>query len=104
DATADSTGLLLGFVRDADTGVPLAGANVVVMWRELVIDKGIHSERREVPTKANEAGWFALCAVPTDGPLTARAELGSDVTGFLEIAIPPRGLLHRDFYIPRGSS
>lgn len=104
DATADSTGLLLGFVRDADTGVPLAGANVVVMWRELVIDKGIHTERREVPTKANEAGWFALCGVPTDGPLTARAELGSDVTGFLEIAIPPRGLLHRDFYIPRGSS
>ncbi len=103
-AAADSSGLLIGFVRDADTGAPLAGANVVVIWRELVVDKGIHTERREVPAKANDAGWFALCGVPSDGPLTARAELGSDVTGFIEIAVPPRGLLHRDFNIPRGSS
>jgi hypothetical protein len=104
EATADSSGLLIGFVRDADTGAPLGGANVVVMWRELVIDNGIRNERREVPAKANELGWFALCGLPTDGPITARAELGSDVTGFIEISIPPRGLLHRDFNIPRGSA
>jgi hypothetical protein len=103
-ATADSSGLLIGFVRDADTGAPLAGANGVLMWRELVVDKGIHTERREVPVKANDVGWFAACGVPADGPLTARAELGSDVTGFIEIAVPPRGLLHRDFNIPRGSA
>jgi hypothetical protein len=103
-ATADSSGLLIGFVRDADTGAPLAGANVVVMWQELVVDKGIHTQRREVPVKANDVGWFAACDVPADGPLTARAELGSDVTGFIEISVPPRGLLHRDFNIPRGSS
>jgi hypothetical protein len=74
------------------------------MWRELVIDNGIRNERREIPAKANELGWFALCGLPTDGPITARAELGSDVTGFIEISVPPRGLLHRDFNIPRGAA
>ncbi|HET7620514.1 MAG TPA: carboxypeptidase regulatory-like domain-containing protein [Gemmatimonadaceae bacterium] len=103
-ASADSTGLLIGFVRDADSGAPLSGASVVVIWRELVIDNGIRNERREIPAKANELGWFALCGLPTDGPITARAELGSDATGFIEISIPPRGLLHRDFNIPRGAA
>ncbi|HEU4585506.1 MAG TPA: carboxypeptidase regulatory-like domain-containing protein [Gemmatimonadaceae bacterium] len=104
DATADSTGLLIGFVRDANSGIPLARASVVVMWREIVIENGIHTRSREIPVKTNDAGWYALCGVRTDGPLTARAEMGSDVTGFIEISVPPRGLLHRDFYIPRGSA
>lgn len=103
-AAADSSGLLIGFVRDADSGAPLGGASVVVMWRELVIQNGIHEERREVPAKANDAGWYALCGVPADGPLTARAELGADATGFIDVTVPPRALLHRDFYIPRGAA
>lgn len=104
EVTTDSSGLLIGYVRDADTGAPLAGASVVVIWREMVIDNGIQNRRREIPVKTNDAGWYALCGLRTDGPLTARAELGSDVTGFIEITVPPRGLLHRDFYIPRGSA
>jgi len=104
DATADSSGLLIGFARDADSGMPLPGATVVVMWRELVIQNGIHADRREIPVKANEVGWFALCGVPADGPIMARGELGSDATGLMEISVPPRGVLHRDFNIPRDSA
>jgi hypothetical protein len=103
-APADSSGLLIGFVRDADEGVPLAGASVVVMWRELVVDKGIHTGRREIPVKTNSEGWYALCGLPTDGPITARAELGDDASGYIEISVPPHGLLHRDFGIPRDSA
>jgi hypothetical protein len=96
--------MVIGFVRDADTGSPLAGANVVMMWTELVIQNGIHTDRREVPVKANDLGWYALCGVPTDGPLIARAELGSDASGFIEISVPPHGVRHRDFGIPRDSA
>jgi hypothetical protein len=102
--TTDASGLLMGFVRDADERAPLAGASVVVIWNEIVVDKGIHNERREVAAKSHDTGWYALCGLPTDGPLIAHAELGSDATGFIEIAVPPHGLLHRDFNIPRGSA
>lgn len=94
-APGDSTGLALGFVRDADSGAPLPGAAVVVIWSELVIDRrGIRSERRELPAKANEQGWYAICGLPTDGSISARAELAQRASGFVELDVPPRGMLH----------
>jgi hypothetical protein len=101
---SDSTGLLLGFIRDADTGAPLPGATAVVTWTELVVKKGIHTERRKVPIRSNDAGWYALCGAPADGPIAAHAELGKDASGIIEVSVPPGGLLRRDFYIPRGAA
>ncbi|HET7620515.1 MAG TPA: carboxypeptidase regulatory-like domain-containing protein [Gemmatimonadaceae bacterium] len=101
---SDSTGLLIGFIRDADSGTPLPGAMAVVTWSELVVDKGIHTARRQIPIKSNDAGWYALCGAPADGPITTRAELGKDATGIIEVNVPPRGILRRDFYIPRGAA
>lgn len=100
----DSTALVLGFIRDADSGAALAGARAVFSWTELVVNKGIHTERREIPVKSNDAGWYALCGVPSDGTIAARAELGDDATGFIEMDVPANGVLHRDFNIPRGSA
>ncbi len=102
--STDSTGLILGFIRDADTGAPLGGASTVLIWTEIVVSQGLHTNRREVPIKANEAGWYALCGVPTDGPISALAELGMDASGYIEVSVPPSGVLHRDFYIPRGGA
>jgi hypothetical protein len=101
---SDSTGLLLGFIRDADTGAPLPGATAVVTWPELVVKKGIHTERRKVPIRSNDAGWYALCGAPADGPLAAHAELGKDASGVIEVNVPPGGVLRRDFYVPRGAA
>jgi hypothetical protein len=101
---ADSTGLLFGFIRDADSGAPLSGATAVVMWSALVVDGGVRIDRQEVPVKANEEGWYALCGVPTGTPVTARAELGKDVSGYVAVSVPKRAFLHRDFSIPRGSA
>lgn len=103
-SAADSSGLVIGFVRDADKGIPLAGTQVVMTWREVVFQNGIRAHRREVAARANDQGWFALCGVPSDGPIMARAELGSDASGFIELSAPPRGVLHRDFYLPRDSA
>lgn len=97
-ARADSLGMMLGFVRDADTGFPIGSAHVVAVWWEIVLDnRGLHRERREVPAKADPSGWFAICGLPADGPIDTRAELGKRITSFIEVVIPPRGLLIRDF-------
>lgn len=100
----DSSGLVFGFVRDADSDAPLGAATVVVTWSTLVVDGGVRIDRQEVPVKPNAEGWYALCGVPADAPVTARAELGKAASGFVEMAVPKRAFLHRDFSIPRGSA
>jgi hypothetical protein len=101
----DSTGMVIGFVRDADTGAPLAGSRVIVMWRELVIGKdGLRQEQRQLPAKTSDEGWFAICGLPTDVALAARAESGKRASGYIELEVPLRGLLHRDFGIPGDSA
>jgi hypothetical protein len=93
----DSSGTVVGFVRDADTGLPVAGAQVVSAWRNYVIDKrGLHSEQRQVQATADSIGWFAICGVPGDGIFDIRAALGTRATPFVQTSAQPRGLVIRD--------
>lgn len=99
-AAGDSSGMVLGRVRDADSDVPLAGSTVAVLWNELVIDeKGLRQRRREVAAKANDDGWYAICGVPADAELSARAEHAGSASGFVSVRVPPRGLLLRYFLV-----
>jgi hypothetical protein len=66
--------------------------------------KSIVPERISVSAKATSAGWYALCGVPTAGPIAAHARIGSDSTGYIGVRVPSRGVLHRDFNIPRGAA
>src|SRR5437868_6155682 len=60
----DSTGLLLGHLRDADSRMPRSGT-VTVLWMELLIGQGgIQRNRQQVPIKSDSAGWFAMCGLP----------------------------------------
>ena len=95
---SDSSGVMVGFVHDASTGMPVGLSTVVVIWRELTIDNaGLHNDRRQVPAKTTPAGWFALCGLPFGTPLETRAELGARATGFIEVEVPLHGVLERDF-------
>ncbi|HEY9480445.1 MAG TPA: carboxypeptidase regulatory-like domain-containing protein [Gemmatimonadaceae bacterium] len=106
-APNDSSGLVLGFLRDADTGAHFDSGTVIIEWTELVVGEGgkeMHAERRSMSARATSAGWYALCGVPSAWPITARAKIGDDASGYIEIRVPPRGVLHRDFSIPRGAT
>ncbi len=94
---ADSTGLLIGHVRDAETGESVAGSTVIVTWFEITIEKGVHRERRQIPVKTDARGWFALCHLPVDVGAKARAERGTDATGFADIVVTPRGVSVQEF-------
>lgn len=96
-AAGDSSGTVVGFVRDADSDMPVAGARVTVAWRNFDIDtKGLHSEPRQVDARADASGWFAICGVPGDGIFDIRAQLGARATPFVLVNAASRGLAIRD--------
>lgn len=97
---ADSTGLLLGYLRGADNSMPRANGTVSVQWVEVVIEK--NSIRRDVPkanAAANSSGLFAMCGVPLGTPIMLQGALANDSSGSFEVSLPSAGLLHRDIFV-----
>ena len=92
---ADSAGLLIGHVRDADADEPIVGASIVLEWSETVIE-GVNMRQRvaRLSEQSEGPGWFAICGVPTDALLTAYAAKGADSSGFVLVSVPPEGVRH----------
>jgi hypothetical protein len=102
--TQDSVGLLLGHIREAESGMPRVG-DVTVTWMELSIGQGgIHRNRQQYPTKTDAMGWYALCGVPSDTYVTASARADSLESGVVEVRVPAGGILLRDFLVSRADS
>ena len=100
----DSTGLLIGHLRDAETRQPRKGS-VTVLWMELTIGQGgVHRSRQQIPIKTDDIGWFAMCGLPSDALLQASAQAGDEESGFVELQLPAGGLLLRDFLVSRADS
>lgn len=88
---AQSTGVLLGRVRNVDDGGPLPNAMVNVRWGEWNLGGGglTRTERRaSAVTDAN--GAYVLCGVPTDVVVVARAVAADHVTGLVEVDLGQR--------------
>jgi hypothetical protein len=97
---ADSTGLLIGYLRGADNSMPRANGTVSVQWVEVIIEK--NSIRRDVPkadATANSSGLFAMCGVPLGTPIMLQGALANDSSGSFEVSLPSAGLLHRDIFV-----
>lgn len=98
-APTDSSGALLGMVRDADSGMPLADADVVVTWPELTISAaGVRQVVRRVPARTREDGGYVLCDVP-NGRVVVGADSGAHRSGLIEIDVPMHGLVRRDLSV-----
>ena len=92
---SDSTGALIGHVLSSDVELALTDATVVVEWSEMVIDaQGFRTRDVRIPGGTTGPGWFAICNLPTDIALYARAVHGADSSGTLEVEVPPGGLRH----------
>jgi hypothetical protein len=99
DAAKDSTGLFVGFIRNARDETPIAPAVIGVAWSEIVFDRaGIH---RSMPARHGTASMsgFALCGVPAGASIVVRAASGADSSGLFELEVPRSGLLHRDIFV-----
>jgi len=99
-AHLDSAALIIGVVRDALGGAPVAGVLVSAEWLELSFTPQglVRNIARRTATTA-ETGWFALCNIPTTGTVALLASRGADSTDRIELQIPPDRFLHRELYI-----
>jgi hypothetical protein len=99
-AVPDSTGLLIGHVRDSDTDAPIVGASVVVEWSETVIEGANVSEHvARLGQQTHGPGWFAICGVPSDALLSGRASRGADSSGTVMVHVPSGEVRHITFLV-----
>jgi hypothetical protein len=97
-APTDSGGAMVGVVRDADSGLPIGGASVIVSWREIIIDKrGLVSEQRRVPAKTGDDGSYRICGLPGADTVLGSAEAAGRHSGIVGVPIPVNGIVRRDF-------
>lgn len=93
----DSTGALVGVVREAERDVPPADAKVVVSWEELVVGRsGITRTPHRVPVPVRAGGMFAICGVSADGTVFVSAEAPGLRSGVIEVHVAPGGAVRRD--------
>lgn len=99
-APGDSSGFLLGIVHDADSDMPVPGASVFVSWNTIVVGpRELASKRRDIAATTNSDGWFAICGLPYDVTMTARAETPALRSGYVELTVPAQGLTHLDLAV-----
>jgi hypothetical protein len=81
--------VIVGLVRDLDTGRPVRGARVSASWQSIVESGGryvVRNVREDVGT--SDAGFFALCDVPAGRPLTLTAEKDGRVSREASLIFP----------------
>jgi hypothetical protein len=99
-AVGDSTGVVVGFLRDARDRLPVAGGAITARWVEVVV--GARALRQEVATRAartGESGWFALCGVPLGTDVPVQAAHGGDSSGVVRLRTTASGFVRRDLYV-----
>ncbi|MGZ8414545.1 MAG: carboxypeptidase regulatory-like domain-containing protein [Gemmatirosa sp.] len=104
-SASDSTGAIIGVLRDAEGEEAIAGATLSVAWRELVIEKGsFRNTQRRVPVAARGGGLFVACGVPTDTPVELDATAPGRSSGILEIQVPRQEVVRRDVLLGDSAS
>lgn len=103
-APGQKPSLFMGFVRSARGEQLTKPAQVRVQWFEMTVNaKRIERRSPSRLTTTSESGAFAVCGIPTSGPITARAFVGADSSGYVELQPRADGLLLRDLYVGAAS-
>jgi hypothetical protein len=97
---ADSTGLLIGMLRDARTRLPLDTGSIEATWQEIMLGgTSINMTDRRVNSAVTKEGWFALCDVPAGVDFAVTAQHGADSTGYVALTVPVGGLARHDLFV-----
>ncbi len=100
----DSSAVIVGEVRDPDTGAPLPNVTVTAHWVDLVIAERFTVERQGARTNTGAGGSYALCGLPSGGEVSLEARLDQRTTGRLEVGLAARSIVRRDLAVAEGST
>src|SRR5688572_14095023 len=100
-SATDSSGMLIGQVRDARTGLPRREGAVEVQWQELVISSvRLSMVPRQLRAQLTaDRDWFVICGLPGASEIGAFASSGADTSGVVAVMVPMHGLVRQDFYV-----
>jgi len=99
-AATGAGAVVVGVVRDARDGAPLAGIPVLGEWLELTFRKrGVDALQVRLEATTAKNGWFFLCGVPNGGTMQLSASNGADSTAVLEVPLPKSGYVRRELYV-----
>ena len=90
-AIASGAGAIVGRAEDADTNLPLVGAQLVVSWRHLTVDRVTLKSSMEERTGAavtDSSGQFRLCGVPTDTYVLLQLQHRGRAGSTLRMSVP----------------
>jgi len=100
------SGVVIGAVREAESGKRLSGVQVQFSW--IVFDQAMNGRRMfmtpVIEARSNEAGTFYACQLPTGVELTARAWADGHFTGPVDVSIGPRHFVQRSFHVSRDTA
>ena len=103
-AVSDTSALLMGFVRDAETLMPPEHSVVVLQWDEIVLGQGgARGETRHIMAQPRGDGWYAFCNVPVDNVPQLRVARGTDSSGVVSADLVGRQVARHDLYIGSGT-
>jgi hypothetical protein len=94
---------VFGDVRDAESGVRLAGALVSAAWIAITrTARGlVTTAPATVAARTDSLGSFYLCGLTNEVGLTLQARADSFASGAIDVQVGPRMLLRRDLTISR---
>ena len=103
--SADSSGVLLGRIRNARTRLILLDGFVETRWQELILGRGsLTVEPRTARSVLFSEGWYVLCGIPGGTEIAAMAASVGDSSGLVEVLVPSGGILRRDFLVGGSAS
>ena len=101
----DSSGAMVGRVRSADSGMPIAGAQVVVSWLEILIrNDHLVSQPRQLIAKTDADGAYRVCGLPGADTVFVNAEAVGTTSGIVNVAIPAYAIARQDFMVGDSAS
>jgi hypothetical protein len=99
DDSLTKVGVLLGMVREAPGGTPIAEVMIQAEWTAYILGGGTtRAEPRTAATRSDAAGRVVLCGVPTDVAVVIRGQIDAGPEGMLVVDLAGRrfgaGSLH----------